>query len=65
MVLVIFKIPLHLRDPYFFMSEKVEILNVFHTLTLIQIFWKTKTSSKKLEQHFLVKSTKIERALFP
>ena len=30
------------------------------TLTLKQIFWKTKTFFKKLEYSFLVKSTKIE-----
>ena len=30
-----------------------------------QIFWKTKTSFKKLEYRFLVESTKIENASFP
>ena len=43
----------------------MEILNVFDTLTLKQIFWKTKTFFKTLEYHFLVESTKIENALFP
>ena len=39
--------------------------NVFNTLTLKEIFWKTKTFFKKLEYYFLVKSTKIENASFP
>ena len=37
-----------------------KILNVFNTLTLKQILWKTKTFSKKLEYPFLVENTKIE-----
>ena len=37
----------------------------FHTLTLKQIFWKTKTFFKKLKYCFLVESTKIENASFP
>ena len=47
------------------MWQSVEILNVFNTLTLKQIFWKTKSFFKKLEYCFLVESTKIENALFP
>ena len=43
----------------------MKILNVFNTLTLKQIFWKTKTFFKKLEYRFLVESTKIENASFP
>ena len=43
----------------------MEILNVFNTLTLKQIFWKTKAFSKKLEYRFLIESTKIENASFP
>ena len=43
----------------------VKILNVFSTLTLKQIFLKTKTFFKKLEYRFLVERTKIEKALFP
>ena len=43
----------------------MEISNVFNTLTLKQIFWKTKTFFKKLEYGFLGESTKIENALFP
>ena len=39
--------------------------NVFNTLILKQIFWKTKTFYKKLEYHrFLVKATKIENTSF-
>ena len=47
------------------MGQSVEILNVFNTLTLIQIFWKTKTFFKKLEYPFLVKTIKIESTSFP
>ena len=47
------------------MSKSVKVLNVFNTLTLIPIFWKTKTFYKKLEYHFLVETTKIENTLFP
>ena len=43
----------------------MEILNVFNALTLIQIFWKTKTFFKKLEYRFLVETTKIENTSFP
>ena len=46
------------------MWQSVEILNNFSTLTLKQIFWKTKTF-KKLEYRFLVESIKIENASFP
>ena len=47
------------------MSQSVEMFNVFNTLTLKQIFWKTQTFFKKLEYCFLVESTKIENASFP
>ena len=40
-------------------------LNGFNILTLIQIFWKTKTFLKKLEHCFLVETTKIENTSFP
>ena len=40
-------------------------LEVSNTLTLKQIFWKTKTFFKKLEYYFLHESTKIENASFP
>ena len=43
----------------------MEILNVFNTLTLKQIFWKKKTFLKKLEYWFLVESSKIKNASFP
>ena len=43
----------------------MKVLNVFNTLTLIQIFWKTKTFFKKLEYRFLVETTKIENISFP
>ena len=56
---------LRFRDRHVFMWQSVEILNVFNALTLIQIFWKTKTFFKKLEYRFLVESTKIENASFP
>ena len=48
-VLGIFKIALRLRDRHVFMSQSVKVSNVFNTLTLTQIFWKTKTFFKKLE----------------
>ena len=38
------------------MWQSVEILNVFNTLTLIQIIWKTKHFFKKLEYRFLVEA---------
>ena len=65
MVLEIFKIVLRLRDRYVFMWQSVKISNVFNTLTLKQIFWKTKTFFKKLEYRFLVETTKIENTSFP
>ena len=46
------------------MWQSVKVLNVFNTLTLIQIFWKTKTFFKKLKYSFLVETTKIENTLF-
>ena len=47
------------------MWQSVKISNVFNTLTLKQIFWKTKTFFKKLDYHFLVETTKIENTSFP
>ena len=47
------------------MWQSVEILNVFNTLTMKQIFWKTKIFFKKLEYHFLVENIKIENTSFP
>ena len=46
------------------MWESLAILNVFNTLTLRQVFWKTKIFFKKLGYRFLVESTKIENASF-
>ena len=43
----------------------MKVSNVFNTLTLKQIFWKTKTFFKKLRYRFLVESTKIDNASFP
>ena len=43
------------------MWQSPEILNVFSTLTLKPIFWKTKTFSKKLEYHFEVKILRLKR----
>ena len=43
----------------------MKVSNVFNTLTLKQIFWKTKTFSEKLEYSFLVETTKIESTSFP
>ena len=65
MVLGIFKIVLRLRDRHVFMRQLVEMLNVFITLALKQIFWKTKTFLKKLEYRFLAEGTKTENAPFP
>ena len=65
MVLGIFKIALRLRDRHVFIWQLVKISNVFNTLTLKQIFWKTKTFFKKLEYRFLVETTKIENTSFP
>ena len=42
----------------------MKVLNVFNTLTLIQILWKLKNFFKKLEYHFLVEAIKIENTLF-
>ena len=46
-------VALSFRDHHVFMRQLVEISNVFNTLTLKQIFWKTKTFFKKLEYCFL------------
>ena len=61
----IFTIVLYLRDRHDFMLQSAEILNDFNNLTLKQIFWKTKTFFKKLENHPLVENTTIENILFP
>ena len=46
------------------MWQSVKLSNVFNTLTLKRIFWKTKIFFKKLEQRFLVETTKIENTSF-
>ena len=46
------------------MWQSVKVSNVFNTLTLKQIFKKTKTFFKKLEYSFLVEATKIENTSF-
>ena len=43
----------------------MEVLNVFNTLTLIQIFREKKTFFKKLEYRVLVETAKIENTSFP
>ena len=47
-----------------FNFEHVHSFNTFNTLTLKQIFWKTKIFFKKLEYRFSVESTKIENESF-
>ena len=46
------------------MWQSMKVSNVFNTLTLKQTFWKTKTFFKKLENRFLVETTKIETTSF-
>ena len=64
-LLGIFKIALHLRDRHVFKRQSLEILTVFNTLTLNQIFWIMKTFFNKLEDYFLVEIIMIENASFP
>ena len=47
------------------MWQLVKVLNVFNTLTFIQIFWKIKAFFKKLEYRFLVETTNVENTSFP
>ena len=47
------------------MWQSLKILNVIITLTLKQVFWKTKSSFQKLEYRFLVESATMENAIFP
>ena len=56
---------LRLRDRHVFMCQSVKVSNVFNTLTLKQIFWKTKPILKKLEYRSLVETNKIKNTLFP
>ena len=43
----------------------MENLNILNTVTFKQIFWKTKTFIKKLENDFLDESTEIKNVSFP
>ena len=65
MVLGISKIGFRLRDQHAFIWQSLRILNVFNTLILKQVFWKTKTFLKNLEYHFLVQSGTNESTTFP
>ena len=59
-LLGIFKIALCLRGRHVFMWQSVEILNVFNTINLKQIFWNTKTIFKKLEYLFWLKALRLK-----
>ena len=69
MVLGIFKITLLLRDRHVFIWQSLETLNVFNTLTLKEVFSKTRKVFKKLELLLLwaslVQSNKIENVTCP
>ena len=65
MVLRNFKIGLHLRGPHVFIRQSLEILNVFITLTLKYVFWKTKSLFEKLQYHVLFESTAMKSAILP
>ena len=55
---------LSLRDRHVCTRQPVKVSNVFNTLTLKQIFWKTKTFFKELEYRFLVETAQIEKHRF-
>ena len=59
-VLGILKIVPRLRDQHVFMWQSVKVSNVFHALTLKQIFWKAKTFFQKLEYHFSVEPLRLK-----
>ena len=61
----VFKIAFRLRDRHVFMWQAIELLNLFITLTLKQIFWKAQTFFIKLDYRFSVESTKIENVTYP
>ena len=46
------------------MWQSLEILNVFITLPLNQVFWGMKNFFEKLEYRFLVERTTIENTIF-
>ena len=54
-----------LKDRHVFRWQSLEILSVFNTLSLKQVYWKTKIFFKKLEYLFYLESTVIENATFP
>ena len=54
-----------MRDRHAFTWQSVEILNVFNTLTLKQIFWKTKTFFQNTGVPFFSWKYKIENAPLP
>ena len=56
--------PLFERSAYFYVTIS-GILNVFNTLILNQIFWKTKTFFQKSGVPFFKESTKTENSWFP
>ena len=56
---------LRLKDQHVFMWQSLKISNVFNTLTLKQVFLKTKAFLKLREYRFLVESTMNESAAFP
>ena len=64
-ILGIFKRVLYLRDRHVFMWQSVKVSKAFNTLTLKQIFWKTKIFFKKLEYCFLFETTNIKNTSFP
>ena len=53
------------RDRHVFMWQSLEIVNVFTTLALKQVFWKTKTFYEKLKYRFLAEVSVIKSAKFP
>ena len=64
-VITIFRRALHLRDRHFFMWQKYGNFGRFQYFNFEKDFWKLQTFLKKLEYHFLIKSTIIQSAIFP
>ena len=59
-VLEIFKMDFCLRDRHIFIWQSLQILNIFITLTLKQVFWKKENFKEKLVHRFFVESTTTE-----
>ena len=59
-LLGIFKILLRFRDRHIFREQLLEILNMFNTLTLEQIFRKTKTFPKSWSAVFYLKVLRLK-----